>query len=406
MAAGQQEQRRIVGSGPGGGVLETLFLSFHLRRARQAGGALAAQAYEAVVRSAVRGSLTSIFQDDLPGVRRVGAVDLSVRNHSTVAKILRLLLAGDLGRHRLGFRPVGDGGQDATALLVMDGVGHAGVLARARVAFRLIVVIHQNFEPDYYADAYQGRWDRPLMVRAGRRAERLCARHADLNLFITPEDHGRYRTFVGEEKGSSAVLGAFQECPPLGEPTPRTGSRVRVAITGGLAERKGVLGLLDFLEVCRARRAELAPGIQLVVAGRGAPPEIRSRADGEFIVLHDSPPAIDPIVRSCDVYLNPNFTGSGIKIRNFDGLRNGLPVLCRTENAAGFRDLPARVFTTFTSSGEGVDLLLRLRADQLRSARLREEVWSEYAARFSIETGVGRFRDLLVAHGMERWARR
>ena len=42
------------------------------------------------------------------------------------------------------------------------------------------------------------------------------------------------------------------------------------------------------------------------------------------------------LIDSADIYLNPCSLGSGIKIRNFDGLRAGLPVICHKGNSYGF----------------------------------------------------------------------
>jgi hypothetical protein len=109
----------------------------------------------------------------------------------------------------------------------------------------------------------------------------------------------------------------------------------------------------------------------------------------------ENPPSIDALVRDCDVYLNPNYTGSGIKVRNFDGLRNGLPVLCRIENAAGFDDLESPAFETFATAEEGLARLEGLDAGEYRSDRMRRHVWETYAERFASDRGVSRLRNLL-----------
>jgi hypothetical protein len=166
-----------------------------------------------------------------------------------------------------------------------------------------------------------------------------------------------------------------------------------------MSDRKGALGLSELLRLVKRERARLHHRLCFVVVGRGATDELRASVDGSLVELRENVPDVGAEARSCDVYVNPNYTGSGIKVRNLDGLRNGLPVLCRSENAAGFRDLPRDVFDVFSTNEELLERLLALRVDEASSEERRVAVHRAYANAFSIEEGVRRMREALRAAG-------
>jgi glycosyltransferase involved in cell wall biosynthesis len=316
----------------------------------------------------------------------------------------RLLVAGDLGRAYLAqvFSRGGPSGGAPVPVLV-DGVGHASALRKLRTVFSPVVVIHQNFEPDYYADAYEGHWSKKLWVRAGWRAERLAARDGDLHLFVTKEDLHRYREAFGVPFERCAVIGVQEDIVSIGPARrPADDMRLRVVITGTMSDRKGVVGLLELLRYLGRHRARLSDRLCFIVVGRGASNEVRTHADGTFVQLRENVPDVGAEARACDVYVNPNYTGSGIKVRNLDGLRNGLPVLCRRENAAGFCDLPSDVFDVFSSNEELLERLLAMGLDDVACEARRNAVHRVYASVFSIEEGARRLRTALRVAGFER----
>ena len=378
--------------------MSALFISFHLRRG-SSGGAIAARGFESVSRAVLGGALCSIFQDDVTGEYDADGVCVRVSRRSSIAMAWRLVVQGDLGRHRFRFDGRKLAGTSARRVAVVDGVGHASVLPALRKEFSPVLVIHQNFEPDYYADSHEGKWSKRLWVRAGRRAEALAACHADFHFFVTREDMGRFQLAFSDTVDSCAVLGVQEESVPFAMAERPDDPRIRVLITGGMGDRKGVVGLLDLLKMVSNERDELLGSFHFIVAGRNPPPAVKGLADGDLIELHEDVPDIGTIARTCDLYLNPNYTGSGIKVRNLDGLRNGLPVLCRIENSAGFRELPGDVFQTFRSTAEGIGLLKAMHLKDLTVEGPRRKAWQAYVDHFSVEVGARRFRDALAARG-------
>lgn len=372
----------------------SVFLSFHRRGGSHGGGEHVSENFRKIVREVVGESVVELFHDDLPQVRASGDLKVDVRRRSTIAVAFRLFALGNLGRLKYTFQTTA-AGENNRPLLFVDGVGHASVLPGSIDNFRQSVLLHHNFEPDYYADAYFGRWQKPWYVRAGLKSERTAMRYAALNLFLTRSDLEKTVRACANPDNFAEVFGVYETAQPLVVHSREKDGRLRVLITGNLSTRKGYLGTVELLLAAIGRKTVLQQKLRFVVAGRNPSTELCALADGDFVRVIPNPPSISELAQNCDVYLNPNYTGSGIKIRNFDGLRNGLPVLCRRENAAGFEDLGVPAFQTFVDADDGIAQLESLPFAETTSTRMREKVWGMYSARFDLRNGVSHLRQVL-----------
>ena len=62
------------------------------------------------------------------------------------------------------------------------------------------------------------------------------------------------------------------------------------------------------------------------------------------ITIIPNPEDTSVVVRKADYYICPIHAGSGLKLRIFDGLKQGLPILCHDVAAAGYEPLAANGF--------------------------------------------------------------
>jgi glycosyltransferase involved in cell wall biosynthesis len=372
-----------------------VLLSSHRRNGQTNGGSVVSGNFSKIVAELFEGGVLEVFQDDPVGERSMEVGTFIVQRRSDLSMLWRLVVSGGLGRMRFRFSDGRTMAPKARSILILDGIGCTDVLSSTGKVFERSVVLHHNFEPDYFSDAHYDKPHRALLVRAAGRMQRRAMERASINLFLTRQDlqkaQGRYGTGVG----ASHVFGVYEPVRPFAPRPERRSGALRVMISGNFSVRKGYAGLIEMLTAAQERKDRLIRKIHFVVAGRNPTQEVRALADREIIEIVENPPSIDALVRDCDVYLNPNYTGSGIKVRNFDGLRNGLPVLCRIENAAGFDDLESPAFETFATTEEGLARLEGLDAGEYRSDRMRRHVWETYAERFASDRGVSRLRNLL-----------
>jgi hypothetical protein len=372
-----------------------MLVSFHCRRSSAGAGEMFTRGFAAVLRRVFADGLAEIYHDDPADTLEWDGLRVRIARRSSLEMAVRLASVAEVGRLAISWDGPNDGNARNRRLLVLDGVGFARLLKVGAGRFGRSFIVHHNFEPDYYADAAKGTLRRWLFMRAGAAETRQAMRNASLNLFLTRQDKEKAQAFCGAQAGRAEVLGVFEAVTPL-VPAPLSGSdQVRVLITGDLSMRKGSLGLGEFLETARSRRAALEPHVRFVVGGRNPAPALLALAAPPFIEIVANPPSITDLALRADVYLNPNYTGSGIKMRNFDGLRHGLPVFCRIENAAGFDHLGAPAFRTFASIDDGLTRLASLDRGEVVTERCRQAVWSAYESAYSLDRGEKWFRQLL-----------
>jgi glycosyltransferase involved in cell wall biosynthesis len=117
-------------------------------------------------------------------------------------------------------------------------------------------------------------------------------------------------------------------------------------ITGNMSVPKGYKGAVWFVQKVLPSLDEAE--YELVIAGRNPHPDLVDACKTvPSVTLIPNPVDMDILLKDADVFVNPSSNGSGIKVRNFDGLRSGLPVICHAGNAYGFEHMPCGVFSAF-----------------------------------------------------------
>lgn len=370
-------------------------VSFHTRGT--GGGAIASEGVRQVIDCSYK-EVVDVFHDEECEERSLGSISIRLRRRRKYEMVWRLLVRGWLGGLEFDFaEPRGRPKEPLD--LVVDGVGFADILMSVGERFLRTVVIHHNFEPDYYEDVMSGSPLGAWYVRAGRKCTRVSLGRASLNLFLTHHDMAKALETGWGRPECCVVLGFHERTAPLPHFGCSRSHKLCAIVTGNLSARKGYHGLVEFLHAARERHG-LSDRVRFLIAGRDPTDEVLKFQSAGFVDVIGNPKRMDGVINQGDVYLNPNYTGSGIKVRNLDGLRNGIPVLCREENAPGFENLSADVFRTFRSVQEGLEILESIDLSVLRSERFRKGVWTAYASRFGLESGVRRFREIVAQHGL------
>ncbi len=262
-----------------------------------------------------------------------------------------------------------------------------------------ILLLHHNFEPKFYKDTRVGMAVAPFIGRIIDHNQRGGWHAADLNLTFSEEDRNDLESAYGPPRqGRVEVFGYFEDCPPL-SPVERAhaGKPVRMIITGNLSVAKGYAGAIWFVNEVLPLLA--GRDYELIIAGRSPVQELREAcASAKQVRLVADPSDMDELLGEADLFVNPSSIGSGIKVRNFDGLRHGLPVLCHEDNAYGFEAFPAEAFMTFRDGPGFVEVFDRL-SEQVSDSSRREAVHAAYRERCGLPAGTARLRELL---GIER----
>lgn len=280
---------------------------------------------------------------------------------------------------------------DGVSHVFLDGsmIGRFAKLVK-RIAPQIYVAqLHHNFERAYYTDVPMNAFKRLQHNRIIDRNQGDGWKHADLNLVFTHKDLDDLTNYYSTPGVRAEVYGYYESIIPYVKRTSHSENKpLCLAITGNMAIAKGYDGVIWFLN-------NVWPSVnpndyRLIIAGRNPVQVLQQTASAySNVEVVANPEDMAQVLCNADIYLNPCSGGSGIKIRNLDGLRTGLPTLCRRGNEYGFEMLPQDVFAVFENEG---DFFSKLKALDTRNST---NVRNAYETHFLLQTGIDRLRGLL-----------
>jgi hypothetical protein len=133
-------------------------------------------------------------------------------------------------------------------------------------------------------------------------------------------------------------------------------------------------------------------GAVLQIAGSGPSVALSKAIRKAGIHLIDSPSDMTPILQDSDYYICPVDCGGGIKLRNLDGLKFGLPVLTHKVSLRGYEKMEeAGVMFSYSNSSEFVIGLKKMKALNLD----RKTIQKIYMEQYNFDVGLARLKEIL-----------
>jgi glycosyltransferase involved in cell wall biosynthesis len=221
---------------------------------------------------------------------------------------------------------------------------HADVLLPARIAPASLLFTH-NVEAEIF-ERHAARATGPrklLWVQQSRKMQRfeqrVLARY-DTVIAVSARDRDalakRYTLPSVEAIDTGVDLDFFAMSPPgaAADPGPDGGTLVFTATMSWPANVEGIHFLLDevFPSLIAAR-----PHIRAVIIGRNPPASLadKIKARGLNVTLTGFVDDIRPYVAAANVYVIPLFVGSGTRIKAFEAMAMGRPVVSTTLGMEG-----------------------------------------------------------------------
>ncbi len=257
-----------------------------------------------------------------------------------------------------------------------------------------LITIHHNVERDYLRDNSK---ERPLsyrypLVYYSKKAERDCLQYSDVNLTVTKKDAETFRSWYPNPHLHNWGIFEYQSIP---EKTFEAKEKsLTFVVTGSLCFVQSLQPIMDFIQRYWPIVLQAYPQARLLVAGRNPSKQLQEACSSvKSISIIPNPTDIATIVQQGNYYVCPIYAGSGLKLRIWDGLKQGLPIICHRVSTAGYEGIMEKgcLFayndeTTFSTS-------LR----QMVTADLSpEKVYRAYKDTFSVETGIERLHDILI----------
>lgn len=240
------------------------------------------------------------------------------------------------------------------------------------------IVVHHNFEPDYFADNTPNFILRQSLLPSVRHAESTSFKNSTVNIFLTKEDLQQFKDTYGETSAINIVTGLFEtgKWPKENIVTTLKLSQPTIVITGSLNNVQNTDGIRYFIE-------ELFPKIpshyKIIIAGQKPTEEIYQLVKGcSNVELIPNPPVMNDVIRRGNIFLSPARVGGGIKVRVTDGLKAGLPVIAHKVSARGYDKYIEKGYFKVFSSPNQFELQLRNIEDEIKKDCYNTNVISNF----------------------------
>jgi polysaccharide biosynthesis protein PslH len=285
---------------------------------------------------------------------------------------------------------------------------HADVLMPARIEAPSVMFTH-NVEAEIFerhASRERGIW-RLVWADQSRKMERLereSLSRYDSVVAVSERDREvlarRYALPVVEAIDTGVDLDFFAMSGPETDPGADGGTLVFVATMSWAANVEGIHFLLD--EVW-PRLLAARPKMRAVIIGRNPPASLaeKIRARGMDVTLTGFVEDIRPYVVAANVYVIPLFVGSGTRIKAFEAMAMGRPVV---STGLGVEGLDVTDGVEFLRADDGAGFagaVLRLLGDAALRARVAGAARRLMEERFSWARVAGQF-EAVCLRALER----
>ncbi len=276
-------------------------------------------------------------------------------------------------------------------LVVFDSsVVSSGLVKKYKRAGMKVITIHHNYQVEYLLGDSDALTLLPTLFWTYF-YERQAVKCSDLNITLTQQDVELLKMHY-DRKAKFATLGVFE----YQEKTPIVLSNIkrdhRYVITGGLGAKQTEDSILRWVNSYFNDLLAVDPYAKVIVAGSNPTKRLSNVLKEKKIELIPSPSDMDPILRNADYYLCPVDCGGGLKLRNMDGLKYGLPVLTHVVSARGYEKMQDKglviSYNDPDSFKTGIHKLLNIKES-------RPDIQKAYWQLYQFDEGVRKLESIL-----------
>lgn len=269
----------------------------------------------------------------------------------------------------------------------------AGLSKYIKQTGAVLITIHHNVERDYLRDNSK---EKPLLYRFPflyycKKSERDCLLNSDVNLTVTERDAEIFRSWYPDIHVHK--WGIFEYRDITEKTFPQNTKGQTFIITGSLYFEQSLRPILSFINDYWSLVLKEIPQARLIIAGRNPSPQLQNVClSDNSITLIANPDDMEAVVSTADYYICPINAGSGLKLRIFDGLKQGLPIICHEVAAAGYESMETEgCLFSYHDETSFVESLRRL----MLSSSSPQHVYQLYKDTFSLEAGVVQLTSIL-----------
>jgi glycosyltransferase involved in cell wall biosynthesis len=279
------------------------------------------------------------------------------------------------------------------SLVVVD-FPHTAVLAPPVLGCPSVLFTH-NVEAEIFARHVQvardplARWVWRDQHRKMQAFERATLARFDRIIAVSERDREILTRDYGARDVSVIPTGVDLEAFTYAEPEPRP----RVVFAGSMDWMANIDGIAYFMDEVWPKVAAAVPEAEMTVVGRSPQAQLVERARGLRWTFTGRVDDIRPHVRGAAAYVIPLRVGGGTRIKAFEAMAMGVPVVSTAVGVEGLDIVPGRHFLLGDTAEAMASGLVRLLTEPEAGRTLAR------AARTLVET---RFSNVEVARCFER----
>jgi hypothetical protein len=203
-----------------------------------------------------------------------------------------------------------------------------------------IILIEHNIEYQNlderirYSSGIIEKWKNFFLSIGVKRFELESLIRSDYVLFISEQDRLIAQEALGQEL-KSGILSPYFPYEQIKTTEDLEKMTYRLLILGSMWWYPNVEGAQWFIDEVFLPLKERDERYKLYIVGKNPAPKLLKYAS-DSIILTGSVLSVDEYIKACDFLVVPNSIGGGVKIKIYEGIMKGIPVLVRLESMKGY----------------------------------------------------------------------
>lgn len=276
-----------------------------------------------------------------------------------------------------------------------NSVVSSGLINKFNKAGIKIITIHHNYQIQYLWGDGSRLTLLPNLFWTWL-YEGQAVRNSTLNLTLTRQDVELLQKHYSKNS-KMEVLGVYEYGPTEAIDLPTEQRGHHYVMTGGLGSKQTEDSLLKWIEEYYPILKKGDKDAKLTIAGSNPSVKLSRVIKEAGIELVASPPDMKPILLNADYYINPVDCGGGLKLRNMDGLKYGLPVLTHIVSLRGYEKMEREgLVFSYNNPSSFNDGLKKMQSVLLS----KTEIHSAYTKCYQFNSGLERLDIILKDNGL------
>ena len=271
----------------------------------------------------------------------------------------------------------------------------SGIIRDIKETKSKIITIHHNVEREYIKDNAVNLLYRIPYSYYAKKAEVEALNESDLNITLTENDKNYFTKLFPYIASSLQVLGTFLYVDlPIKVNFPHKDNNFVFVISGSLNYPQSEKAIVDFMKKYYPIIIHHIPNASLIVAGRNPSKNIVEILKScPNVTLVPNPNNMNDIIKKGNYYICPLNTGSGVKLRVMDGLKNGLPIIAHNVSVNGYEEIEKDGYVFGYSNLEELDSIMSIISNNQYPP---EKIYQSFVSFFSFPSGKERLKQILL----------